>query len=536
MKKVKMSVNPENLVKSLKLSFTNQATFLGELMQNSRRANATQVVFEFIAETKILQVTDDGCGIDSVETLLTVAESGWDAETIAQEHPFGIGFLSALFACRHITVVSKGGRFSAYTADILAFKPITVAPVTDWDGITTITMIGVELELEKIGDMLDRLAMGFPIPVKFNNEMIDRKYAIDSGLDFINTEVGAVHLAGINDPNITITDFEVYLQGLPIYRSSRFRSLNSHVIHLDSSRFYARLPDRNQLIDENDVVTLINVVLKQELEKHFTLLKSIVSAEEFVRFYGTLKQWNLLSLLNDVPVVPNEVIYIFNDYPVCDTDTHGDFMSNPGKALSKLEIEAREVVSCIDHFNYDMKDDGSAAYMFAWKRESLVYDGGLDGDHWIHSMIRNLNDEELMIELINESHEACFEGEWIGVNVRFCDSYRINIGNDVVEFTDDAFYQGYSKGGAAIVPKGDVSGNVLNQISDYRNESDEYQESTHESDDDAFISFVVANITTDPVEAMSHMLPGFTGCPSLFGKSFVVTLNEKGNVASVMAA
>jgi len=83
------------------------------MMQNARRAQATQVNFSFNPETSVLQVSDDGCGIDSIETLFTVAESGWDAEIVAHEHPFGIGFLSALFACRHtfVNLASAGSKF-----------------------------------------------------------------------------------------------------------------------------------------------------------------------------------------------------------------------------------------------------------------------------------------------------------------------------------------------------------------------------------------------------------------------------------------
>ena len=194
MNTVSMKVNPANLVKGLKFSFTNKTTVLGELMQNARRANATQVLFEFAPETKILRVTDDGCGIDSIETLLTVAESGWDADVVAQEHPFGIGFLSALFACRHLTVVSKGGRISVNTDDVLSFKPVTVSPVTDWDGITVITMLGVDLELKNVQDTLNRLSRGFPIPVSLNDVFLDRPYALDSGLRFVETEIGAIYL------------------------------------------------------------------------------------------------------------------------------------------------------------------------------------------------------------------------------------------------------------------------------------------------------------------------------------------------------
>ena len=44
---IAMQVNQANLVKSLRFSFTNQTTVLGELMQNSRRAQATQVKFNY---------------------------------------------------------------------------------------------------------------------------------------------------------------------------------------------------------------------------------------------------------------------------------------------------------------------------------------------------------------------------------------------------------------------------------------------------------------------------------------------------------
>ena len=87
-----------------------------------------------------------------------------------------------------------------------------------------------------------------------------------------------------------------------------------------------------------------------------------------------------------------------------------------------------------------------------------------------------------------------------------------------------------------ILPKNDASGYVLKQISSYRTEYEDCQESTHESDMYAFESFVVANTSSDPADAMKRLLPGFSGCPSLYGKSFVITLNDSGSVASVTAA
>ena len=532
-KKVAMKVNQANLVRSLKFSFTNQTTVLEELMQNARRAKATQVLFEFAPETKMLRVTDNGCGIDSIETLLTVAESGWDAEVVAQEHPFGIGFLSALFACRHLTVVSKSGRISADTDDVLAFKPLTVTPVTDWDGITAITLTEVAIDFGNIQESLTRLACGFPIPVAFNEVFLARPHALDAGLRFVDTEIGAVYCMGVEIPSGFCSEFEVYLQGLPIYRSFHaYGARNRHILHLDASQFYARLPDRDKLIDEADVVKLVKSVLAQEIEKHLIAIKARASAMEFVLFYEIMQQWDLLYLLNDVPVVPCHALREFDDYPNCDTESYGNFTSTLNKPLTRVEVEAREVVA-IDE---SIREYGAALYMFARQRDALLYQGGLDQGHWLQPMIRPLHNEDLGIELINETHGAHFEGDWVWASVRFCQAYRLRVGNDVVEISEDAFYQGEENGGDVIVPKDDASGYVLKQISSYRSEYEDFQESTHESDRAAFAAFVVANTASDPAEAMQRLLPGFSGCPALYGKSFVITLDESGRVASVSAA
>ena len=532
MNTVSMKVNSANLVKGLKFSFTNKTTVLGELMQNARRANATKVLFEFAPETKILRVTDDGCGIDSIETLLTVAESGWDADVVAQEHPFGIGFLSALFACSHLTVVSKGGRISVNTDDVLSFKPVTVSPVTDWDGNTVITMLGVDLELNEVRETLTYLSRGFQIAVLLNDVFLDRQHAINSGLRFLDTEIGAVYLEGVDKPSGICDEFDVYLQGLPIYSSYTYGSRNPHIIHLDSYRFYARLPDRDKLVDEIDVVKLVKSVLTKEIEKSLMILRSAISAQEFVLFYPIMRQWGLLSLLNNVPVVPVHALHEFDDYPNCDENSYGLFTSPLSVPLTRSEVEAREVVDIDD----DIQENGAARHMFARERNALIYQGRLDNGHWIHAMIRNLDDEEPTIELVNETHGALFQGDWVSTYVRFCDAYRIKIGSDEVEITGDAFYMGADNEDEVILPKSDASGFVLKQISSYRSEYEDFQESTHESDMYAFESFVVANTSSDPAEALKRLLPGFSGCPLLYGKSFVITLDDSGNVASVTAA
>jgi len=54
-------------------------------------------------------------------TLLTVAESGWDADVVAQEHPFGIGFYRPLCLQAHHRC-QQSGRISVNTDDVLSFN------------------------------------------------------------------------------------------------------------------------------------------------------------------------------------------------------------------------------------------------------------------------------------------------------------------------------------------------------------------------------------------------------------------------------
>ena len=534
MKQVSMKVNQSNLVKSLKFSFTNKTTVLGELMQNARRAGATQVIFEYYPETKILKVTDDGCGIDSIETLLTIAESGWDADVVAQEHPFGIGFLSALFACHHMTVVSKSGRISVNTDDVLSFKPVNITPVPEWDNATSITMVGVDLELGRIEHELKRLASAFPIPVLFNGAELNRPHAMDSGLEFVNTEIGYVCLAGFDKPGQHNKNYLMYLQGLPIYKSSSYGSFGSqgyHVIHLDSSKFFGRLPDRDELVDKQDVLKQVEGVLRSQIEKRLIEMKSTLSALDFVAYYDIINDWNMLYLLNDVPVIPRHVLREITGYPNCNDENFGDYESRLEKPVHRDEILAgRQVVS----FDEYMQDEGSALSMYVYINDFYIYyhtsSNRLDSEHWLHTHIRNLSGEKVSIELINESHTAYFSGQWACLDSVFCDAYRIHVGNDFVEIDDDSMFDGEK----AIVPKKDGSGAVLTQSNTFRDEYD-FQQSAYEADEFDFSQFVVANTSSDITEALKRLLPNFGGCPSLYGKSFSIALNDQGIVASVTA-
>ena len=110
---------------------TFDSSVLGKLLQNARRAGATRVDIVHDPKEKTLTVSDDGIGVGSTQSLLAVAESGWDQGIQDLESPYGMGFMSALYAARGIEVVSRGRRAAFDTADALGFREIRVEEVED---------------------------------------------------------------------------------------------------------------------------------------------------------------------------------------------------------------------------------------------------------------------------------------------------------------------------------------------------------------------------------------------------------------------
>lgn len=532
MNTTQLSVNPANLVKNLRFSFTQATTVLGELMQNARRAGATSVSFDYDETHRQLTVTDNGCGIACLKTLLTVAESGWAADVIEKEQPFGLGFLSALFSCTELAVTSKGGQFVAATADLLAFQPVMVQPVTNWDGLTRLVLSGFKPDANQIENHLPLLAKGFAIDVKLNGKVLERPRALDAGLAFISTDIGDIAIQGCFDGERWLPAtgcFHVYLQGLPVYHSTHERYAG-HVVHLNPSKFHARLPDRDKLIDQADVIALVQQAIQREARRQLENLKQQLVPIAFVEGYDTLKACHCLDLLNDVPWLPKQVLAAILDYPImegCSTCN----LETVGQAVSQIDIVSGKVkVVELD----DLDFTGALPWMFAWQKGFLVYNQTLDSGHWLFNQLLNLNEVKIDLQVIGETHRAFFNGQWIYGLAVFCGSYRLSWDDDHVDIATDALY--HEQQGVFIVPNNDASGAVVRQASTYQDEWDCFNESAKEADEWAFQNFVVANTAADPAQALSRLLASFNSCPALFGKRFEVVIDEMGNVAGVVEA
>ena len=113
-------INTDRVRSSIRRLFQNDiAECLSELIQNSQRARARKV--EIVTREEWFTYRDDGHGllggVEGFHTLLKIAESRFDNETITDQDPMGLG-IHALLAhdrVRQVTFASGGHRLTLDT-------------------------------------------------------------------------------------------------------------------------------------------------------------------------------------------------------------------------------------------------------------------------------------------------------------------------------------------------------------------------------------------------------------------------------------
>jgi hypothetical protein len=286
MEQIAVCVNPAKLLASLRYAFTNKYTVVTELMQNARRAKASYVALDYDGKAQTLTVRDDGVGIAEWQKLFTVGESGWDAATARDEHAFGVGFMKSLYSARGCSVRSRAKMIVFDTAEALRQVPIDVQ-TTPSATETVVTLEGVALE--ELDRRMEGFASAFPVPVIYNGARLARPVALDSK-PFVATPIGQVHLVGTEDGKAVASTLLV-LQGFAVHGDPRF-DREGNIVHLDSRQFDARLPDRDVLIDEADVVKQVDAHLKAMWRVRLEEAKRTLSSEAFVaRFFDAAVTW-----------------------------------------------------------------------------------------------------------------------------------------------------------------------------------------------------------------------------------------------------
>ncbi len=555
---VAIKVNQDKLIANLKFSFSNKTTVLGEMMQNARRAGATKVEITYNAngEHGDLIIEDNGKGIEDFQHLFSIAESGWDLETIAKEKPFGMGWLSCLYGAKRIYVESNGKYVQGDTGEILTGAALEVlkADLKKKKSYTKVVLEDFALTLDKTKQTLQHLATGFAIDVIFNGEALERTDAVDvlavSGKRVVqDAGLGVIYLADyktqygyqMDESRVTI-----YLQGLPVYSSyNRFYHPEHHIVHLDSSLFNARLPDRDKLVDEEEVLKLVKKTINAARLAHLVELKNTLSAEEFakpeiVRYARSIDGGLEVLAGEDVRFSSYFFGEIADAQPSCYHEDETVKHSQKAESYSLEEVRQRKVQFCTMDNMVEYEESNAAAYVFARQMGWLiVQDRNMleKAKHWVSSYIHQLSHDKIEVEILGETKRSHFNFNcWqVSVDIVLCDSYLMSYTDDEgnlhkVDVKNEPLL---TNDGLLLVP-GECLSHAAADMAVMQGCSyyweDDFHSDEQSEDIQAFHLYLEMMRTGDEVKTMQGLLDTIYSSTlhEMIGKEFKLTINDKG--------
>lgn len=444
------SINERKLLDSVRHMFTTSWTMFGELMQNARRAHGTKV--EFTLEGTNCTVKDDGDGVKDFSKFVAICESGWDNQTMIEENPFGMGFLSCLMAAEQVEIHSGNKMVRISLKAVQEKKPIRVE-TTDKTVIgTEIHLVGLDSKLCETQKMygsnehrfileskLKEFAKGFPIDVFFNSKKLDRPHA-KSALAGSETEIGFVSIVGVDRSLATSENttnmpkgFEsavYYLQGLPIGGGSY--SSDHFIVHLDTKRFLPRVPDRTELFDKEEALKLIKLVMDQQLRNLLVSLKSTLDPKVFVlRYWGHCWDLGVPHLLSDVPFVPARIFKKAVKLTQNPEDTFEGSSYLQEEKLMPMEDFQSGVVRAFktQHTSVDFDDRYGVEVLFFLAHFELLCTSKEFMGHWLADYLVDTDDLTFEITPVNLVESEVRYAEWGNVcaSLRLCDSLKLKV-------------------------------------------------------------------------------------------------------------
>lgn len=533
-----LTVNTVAMLQTQRLAFSGRESVIRELAQNGRRAGARSIHIHFNPERNWLAIIDDGCGISDMNTLLAVAESGWSDRIIKDEMPYGLGFLSALFLADEICVCSQGKMIRGSAEAILAFEQIPIRPIKH-TGKTVVILRGKRVSTLFSIDF-DELFTGFPVPVRIGSRDVKRYHALSSDHPVIETGIGSVMLyldeeasesfnsrkygrSRLYVPNSVV----LYYQGFDVYHTGQRHIRKCHVVHLNTQKFKAVAPDRSRLIDEKDVVSRVDEVLrnlcKVEVER-----RCKQDAWLMLDSYETLKNFGLLSLLNDIDWIPSEVLALQSESPRLSCNESDAARWANVRSVSKESVRSGEVTI------FEKPEDETGAFalqMYCCQPNIFYLRDRLDSGHWVWPHVMTL--EDISVEVFNNRAPTSEYSElYLSHDVVLCDSYVIHgpagdysptggmvccIGNPEVD------------GNVLLIPDTDIEGHCLLQSEVCADDFGDFRESVAEPLIEALVVWLRRERAAGrPVELLKSLLgPALIRkYPSLIGKRVLLDFTQ----------
>jgi len=412
---VGLNINNTALLQSLRFAFTNHDTVVQELLQNARRAGATRIKVYYLPEQRHLRIEDDGSGIQDHQLLLSIGNSGWSQELVEEEGPYGIGFLSAIYAAEQICVASNGKELVASTSDLLGGSAMRIKEVEKHPG-TIVVLNGFTWEFPDIH--IREFAKGFPVPLEFNGESLESPDAI--GAEFVATVAGDIRFS--DRPG---NRARVYLQGFNINGTTGHLDEGYDVVHLDPKKFKGRLPDRSAVIDHKNMLSVLSQARLEYWQQKLSAERTSMPMEAFLERRAVDAMFVFgPSYFDDIDLLPADWLASYSDGATSLDEAQG---AKPPAMVSKEDVQSGRIQIIADPW-YDLVDDEQDPARFHLAAMSGAYrlvnaGARLQDSHWVIKLAQHKREDTIEVALgevlLTETCKTLprMRGTWVDVVV-----------------------------------------------------------------------------------------------------------------------
>ena len=423
-------------------------TWITELSQNSLRAGATEIHFEYDEDTHVLVFCDDGRGFhsDDWSSYFTIASSGWSESIKAQERPFGIGCASLLFAASEVVITSNGKHAIINTDLFLGGYPVSVLDVSGdvEQKKGAIFRIALMADVKFDVELVKRTLQGFCIPVYVNGEAIERPYFEGNYPNSVEFEFGRIAVQSLTgrDRNfwgVPGTNALLFISGLRC-EAQAYLGCDRNVVHLDPAKVRSRVPDRAELVGNRDaVVSAIELSIKQAYARELATLKNRLSQSEFINTYWYEAKSYAAHLLLDMPVpgflfrTVDTVAHArldgaedANFCPVSDDVSLADFSGDAPLQVFDFRPELGRFDCALNGDNCVEENFNILNYLYL-SRLSFIDSSDLPDGHWIEPHLISFDDNATFNVVHNGRAEVLnTEGFWRAEGV-ICDEFSVSV-------------------------------------------------------------------------------------------------------------
>jgi hypothetical protein len=302
----------------LREQFAAPGAFLIEMLKAGVYNGANVIDVQWDQSQRLLSFRN-GWGRDAHLTdLFSVRHSAWDLDSIAQIHPFAVGFCALLMACKKIEIQARQGTYLIDTAAFVRGEAPTCTTAREhfdtrwllWLHQSHCPPPGYSHRLDMAEAMqsawhamLSKIARGFPLPIYVNGAKVERPLALKALEVPEYTDLGVLYMEPMElavlsqEPTLFCEGFQVGPQQ---------NTTSDVVLHLDPKRFALR-PGEQLSAEQRQQVDALILAERQRLLPWY---RQQVGVEAFVDCYWELcEPLQMPELLADAPVAISMLSY-----------------------------------------------------------------------------------------------------------------------------------------------------------------------------------------------------------------------------------